>query len=79
MFLQAVNVTTNGTNTTTDFGFLHYFPGGQLQNIVIVMLFIAIALLGVCLIDNTQTHDRFAVRSIPQCGDQKTMVYINIF
>eukprot|EP00029_Vermamoeba_vermiformis_P007210 TRINITY_DN3051_c0_g1_i1.p1 TRINITY_DN3051_c0_g1~~TRINITY_DN3051_c0_g1_i1.p1 ORF type:complete len:295 (-),score=78.54 TRINITY_DN3051_c0_g1_i1:80-964(-) len=52
---------TNGTNTTTiNTGFLHYFPGGQLQNIVIVMLFIAIALLGVCLIDGTQTHDRFA-------------------
>jgi hypothetical protein len=28
------------------------------------MLFIAIALLGVCLIDGTQTHDKFAVSSI---------------
>jgi len=57
-----VTVTNNGTNTTTTIntGFLHYFPGGQLQNIIIIMLFIAIALLGVCLIDGTQTHDRFA-------------------
>lgn len=59
--MQETNITTNvSTNTTVDTGFLHYFPGGQIQNIVIVMLFIAIALLGVCLIDGTQTHDKFA-------------------
>jgi hypothetical protein len=58
-YVMAEAPVTNDTNTTST-GFLHYFPGGQLQNIVIIMLFIAIALLGVCLIDNTQTHDKFA-------------------